>query len=163
MFSKGSKDWNHSLASPSRVRQNLWTFTSSIKWWEFIQSLECSKCASALSSGFPENSYLKLDQFICKCCCSAASWFFCWFCCCWFYCWFCPCLWLGAAAPSSLSAILILIYNLFISYPCLSCSLPISFFCPRCDTFIAIKFQLIPDAWIWWFTFPILGSNEFDN
>ena len=37
-----------------------------MKWWAFIQSLECSKCASASSSGFPENSGLKFDQFICK-------------------------------------------------------------------------------------------------
>ena len=110
VFSNGSKDWNHNLASPSRVRQNLWTFTSSMKQWAFIQSLEHSKCASAFSSGFPENSGLKVDQFIFKCCCPAPSWF----CCCWFCCWFCPCLWLGATAPSSASAILMLIYNLIL-------------------------------------------------
>ena len=62
MFSKGSKEWNHNLASPNSVRQNLWTFTSSSKQWAFIQSLEHSKCTSA-SSGFPENSGLKCDQF----------------------------------------------------------------------------------------------------
>ena len=113
VFSNGSKDWYHNLASPSRVRQNLWTFTSLMEWWAFIHLLEHSKCASASSSGFYENSGLKFDQFICKCHCPAPSWF----CCCWFHCWFYPCLWSGAAAPSSASAILILIYNLLISYP----------------------------------------------
>ena len=100
--SKGSKEWNHNLASPSNVRQNLWIFTSSLKRWAFIQSLECSRWGSASSSGFSENSGLKLDQFICKCHCPAASWF---------CCWFCPCLWLGAAAHSSLSAIFLTFIN----------------------------------------------------
>ena len=107
VFSKGSKEWNHNHASPNSVRQNLWTFTSSSKWWASIQSLEDSKCASASSSGFPENSGLKLDQFICKCHCPAASW--CWCC-------SCPCLQLGAAAPSSLFA-KFLTYN----FPILMC------------------------------------------
>ena len=122
ILSKVSKDWNHSLASPSSVRQNLCTLTSSIKWWAFIQSLEHSRCASASSSGFPENSGLKLDQFICKCHCPAASWF----CCCWLCCWFCPCLWLDAAAPSSLSAIFTLTYNLLILICCIIFLFPLS-------------------------------------
>ena len=116
LFPKGSIYWNHSLASPSRVRQNLWTFTSSLKLWAFTQSLECSKCASASSSGFPENSGLKFDQFIWICHCPAASWFGCCS-----NCWFCLCLWLGATAPSSLFAIfLTYIYNFFCSYLYLS-------------------------------------------
>ena len=103
VFSKGSKGWYHNLASPSSVRQNLWTFISSSNQWAFIQSLEHSRCTSASSSGFPENSGLKLDQFTYKCYCPPASWS---------CCWFCPCLWLGAAAPFSLFAILIgYIYN----------------------------------------------------
>ena len=63
--------------------------------------IECSKCASASSSGFSENSCLKLDQFICTCHCPAASWF-------------CSCLWLGAAGPSSA---IFLTYN----FPILIC------------------------------------------
>ena len=43
-----------------------------------------------------------------------------------FCCWFCPCLWLGAAAPSSLSAILILIYNPFILICCILFMFPLS-------------------------------------
>ena len=43
----------------------------------FIQSLVLSKCASASSSGFPENSGLKCDQFNCGICsagcCSAGA------------------------------------------------------------------------------------------
>ena len=108
----GSRDWNHNLASPNNVRQNLWTFTPSTKWWAFIKSFEQSRCASASSSGFPENSGLKFDQFMCECCCCpAGSWICC--CCCWFCCWFCcfyPCLWLGAAIPSPLSTISTLYY-----------------------------------------------------
>ena len=112
VFSKGSKEWNHNLASPNSVGQNLWTFTSSLKWWVFIQSLEHSRCASASSSGFPENSALKLDQFICKCHCPAGSWL---------CCWFCPCLWLGVTAPSSLSAIFFTyIYNFPTPVCCIS-------------------------------------------
>ena len=66
---KGSRESYHSLASPSNVRQNLWTFTLLTKQCAFIQSLEQSKCDSASASGFPENSGLKFDQFKCKCCC----------------------------------------------------------------------------------------------
>ena len=109
---KGSRDWNNNLASSSNVRQNIWAFTPSTKWWAFIQSFEQSKCPSASSSGFPENSGLKFDQFMCKCCCCVAgSWFYC---CCWFCCWFCPCLWLGTATLSPLSAIFTLNYNFLI-------------------------------------------------
>ena len=93
---KGSKEWYHNLASPSSLRQNLWTFVSWSKWWAFIQSFEHSKCASAPPSGFPENSGLKFDQLICKCLCPATSW--CWGC-------SCPCLQFGVAAPSSLFSI----------------------------------------------------------
>ena len=57
---KVSRDWNHNPAS-SNVRQNLWTFTPSIKQWAFIQSVEQGKCASASSLGFLENSGLIFD------------------------------------------------------------------------------------------------------
>ena len=40
---------------------------SSSKWWAFIQSFDCNKCASASSYGFPENSGLKFNQFKCRC------------------------------------------------------------------------------------------------
>ena len=66
----GSNEWYHNLASPSRVKQNLWTLTPSTKWYAFIQSLVWSRCASASSSGFPENSGLKWDQFKCPICCA---------------------------------------------------------------------------------------------
>ena len=101
---KGSRDWYHNLVSPNSKRQNLCTFISSSKQWAFIQSFECNKCASASSSGFPENSGLKFDQFKCRCLCLAASW-------CWG--WSCPCLWLGVAAPYSWFAI-VLLYNLYV-------------------------------------------------
>ena len=93
---KGSKEWYHNLASPNNVRQNLCTLISSSKWGASIQSFECSRYASASSSGFPENSGLKFDQLRCMCLCPTESWR-------WGY--SCPCLWLGMAAPSSLFAI----------------------------------------------------------
>ena len=65
----GSNEWYHSLASPNNVRQNLWTLTPSPKQCAFIQSFEWSRCTSASSSGFPENSGLKIDQFKCTTCC----------------------------------------------------------------------------------------------
>ena len=37
------------------------------------------------------------------------------------------------------------------SYPYMLHSLPGPFFHPRHDNFNALKFQLIPDTWIWWF------------
>ena len=66
----GLKDSYHNLASPTMVRQNLWTFTPSWNWCVFIHSLVLSKWASASSSGFPENSGLKCDQFNCSICCA---------------------------------------------------------------------------------------------
>ena len=109
----GSREWYHYLDSLNNVTQNLWTFTPLTKPCAFIQSFEQSRCASASSSVFPENSGLKFDQFKCKCCCfgSTGSWTCCCCCCCfWFcYCWFCCCCchWLDAGTPSSLSAIFI--------------------------------------------------------
>ena len=49
------------LASPTKVKQNLWTFTASGKSCVVIQSLVLNKCASTSSSGLPENSGLKCD------------------------------------------------------------------------------------------------------
>ena len=43
------------------------------KWCAFIQSLVLSKWASASSSGFPENSGLKCDQFNCTNCCPCCA------------------------------------------------------------------------------------------
>ena len=65
----GLKDSNHSLASVTNVRQNLWTFTPSWNWCVSIQSLVQSKCVF-LSSGIPENFGLKCDQFNCSICCA---------------------------------------------------------------------------------------------
>ena len=65
----GSNEWYHNLASPNIVRLNLWTFTPLTKQCVFIQSFEQSRCISASSSGFPENSSLKSDQFKCIICC----------------------------------------------------------------------------------------------
>ena len=62
----GSREWYQSLAFPSNLRQNLWTFTPLKKPCAFIQSFEQSKCTSASSSGFPENSGLKFNQFKCN-------------------------------------------------------------------------------------------------
>ena len=55
----------HNLASAVRVKQNLLTLASAGKLWVSIQSLVLRRCASASSSGFPENSGLKYDQFNC--------------------------------------------------------------------------------------------------
>ena len=60
----GLRDSYHNLASPTSVRQSLWTFTPSWNWWVSIQSFVLSWCASASSSVFPENSGLKCDQLI---------------------------------------------------------------------------------------------------
>ena len=49
----GYREWYHSLASPNKVRLNLWTFTPSTKQCVLIQSFKWSRCASASSSGFP--------------------------------------------------------------------------------------------------------------
>ena len=95
---RGCREWYHSLPSPNSVRQNLCTFISSLKWLVSIQSFEHSRCVSASSSGFPENSGLKFDQIRYMCLCLTASWS--WGC-------SCPCLQLGAAAPSSLFAIIL--------------------------------------------------------
>ena len=53
----------HNLASPKRVKQNLLTLWSLGKSCVVIQSFFLSKCASTSSSGFPEKSGLKWDQF----------------------------------------------------------------------------------------------------
>ena len=65
----GSNEWYNILASPNSVKQNLWTLTPSTKFCAFIQSLVQSRCAFVSSSGFPENSGLKWDQFKCTTCC----------------------------------------------------------------------------------------------
>ena len=65
----GLEDSYHNLDSLTNVKQNLWTFTPSWNWCVPIQSFILSKCASASSSGFPENSALKCDQFNCGMCC----------------------------------------------------------------------------------------------
>ena len=64
----GVKDSYHNLASPTNVKQNLWTFIPPRRLCVVIQSLVQSKWTSA-SSGFPENSGLKCDQFKCTSCC----------------------------------------------------------------------------------------------
>ena len=69
----------HNLASPIRVKQNLLTFWSSGKLCVSIQLLVLRRCSSASSSGFPENSGLKYDQFNCSGCAIAASKFWNWF------------------------------------------------------------------------------------
>ena len=64
-----SNEWYHNLASLNRVMQNLWTSTPSTKWCAVILLLVQSRWASASSSGFPENSGLKWDQFRSTICC----------------------------------------------------------------------------------------------
>ena len=139
---RGSREWYHSLASPNSVRQNLCTFISTLKWWASIQSFECSRCASASSSGFPKNSGLKFDQLRCISLCPTASWG--WGC-------SCPCLWLGAAAPSSLFAIISL-YTTDMLHS-FSLQLPSFLSIPNMINLLgqSHKFQLVPDTWIWWF------------
>ena len=61
----GLKVSYHNLASPVRVKQNLGILATSEKLCVFIQSFVLNKCASASSSGLPENSGLKYDQFNC--------------------------------------------------------------------------------------------------
>ena len=61
----GLRDLYHNLASPVRVKQNLCTFVSCRKFWVSIQSLVLNRCATASSSGLPENSGLKYDQLNC--------------------------------------------------------------------------------------------------
>ena len=144
----GYNEWYHSLASPNSVRQNLWTLIPSTKWCAFIQSFEWSRCASASSLGFPENSGLKLDQwrYTTFCCWPAWSWFYC-CCCCSCCCW---CCWfgggLGAGTPPSWSAIFILhyiysnpklylficiapIFTIYILSYLLSCLLSVPYYC----------------------------------
>ena len=98
----GSNEWYHSLASPNSVRQNIWTLTPSTKWCAFIQSFELSRCASASSSGFPENSGLEFDQFTCTTCCCWPAWsWICYGCCgCCYSCYCCCscCCWFGLGA-----------------------------------------------------------------
>ena len=50
------------LASPTKVKQNLWTFKASGKSCVVIQSLVLNKCASTSSSGLPENSGLNVTN-----------------------------------------------------------------------------------------------------
>ena len=67
----GVKNSYHNLAS-NNVRQNHWTLIPSRKWCVFIQLSVWSKWASTSSSGFPDKSGLKWDQFkhttCCVCC-----------------------------------------------------------------------------------------------
>ena len=68
LFPIGVSDSYDNLASPTKVKQNLYTFTSSGKLWVSIKSFVQRRCASASSSGLPSNSGLKCDQFsICWC------------------------------------------------------------------------------------------------
>ena len=53
----------HNLASPTNLKQNIWTFTPSWNECVSIQSLVLRRWASASSSGLPMNSGLKWDQF----------------------------------------------------------------------------------------------------
>ena len=62
-FAIGHNDSCHNLASPIKVRQNLSAFTPSEELWVSIQSFVQRKCDSASSSGLPENSGLKYNQF----------------------------------------------------------------------------------------------------
>ena len=54
---------HHNLASPNKVKQNLWTLTPPGNTWVSIQSFVLRRCTSPSSSGFPVNSDLKWDQF----------------------------------------------------------------------------------------------------
>ena len=90
-----SNEWYHNLAYPNSVNQNLWTLTPSIKWCTFIQLLEWTRCTSASSSGFPEKSGLKWDQFKCTIYCPSCwvvgvcvkgARLSCWCYCCWACC-----------------------------------------------------------------------------
>ena len=65
VITKGSNKAYHNLASPISVKQNLWTFTPSGKSCVFIQSFVLNRWASTSSSGLPEYSGLKWDQFRC--------------------------------------------------------------------------------------------------
>ena len=55
----------HNLASLVRVKQNLCTFATSGRLCISIQSFVVNKWTSTSSSGLPENSGLKYDQFNC--------------------------------------------------------------------------------------------------
>ena len=81
------KDSYHNLASPTNVKQNLWTLKPSRKWCAVNLLLVQSEWVSASDSGFPENSGFKCDQFKsttccpqcagcvgCCACCSGSSW-----------------------------------------------------------------------------------------
>ena len=83
----GVRDSYHNLASPTNVKQTLWTLITFGKWYAFVQSLVWSKWASESSSGFPEISGLKCDQFkctiycpccvgcmVCCVCCAGSGW-----------------------------------------------------------------------------------------
>ena len=59
----GLNDSYHILASPVKVKQNLCTFATSGTLCVSINLFVLNRCASASSSGLPENSGLKYDQF----------------------------------------------------------------------------------------------------
>ena len=59
----GLSDSYHNLASPTNVKQNLWTLIPSWNAWVSIQSFVLRRCASISLSSFPANSGLKCDQF----------------------------------------------------------------------------------------------------
>ena len=61
----GLSDSYQNLASPTKVKQNLLTFTASGNAWVSIQSFVLKRWASASSPGFPAHSSLKWDQFNC--------------------------------------------------------------------------------------------------
>ena len=59
----GLNDSHHILTSPTRVKENLYTFATSGKLCVSIQSFVLNRCASKSSSRLPENFGLKYDQF----------------------------------------------------------------------------------------------------
>ena len=61
----GLSDSYHNLASPNKVKQNLWTLPPSGNAWVSIQSFVLRRCASTSLSGFPANLGSKWDQFNC--------------------------------------------------------------------------------------------------
>ena len=61
----GLKVSYHKLALPVRVKQNFCTFATYEKLCVSIQSFVLNRGATASSSGLPENSGLKWDQFNC--------------------------------------------------------------------------------------------------
>ena len=81
----GLSDAYYNLASPTNVKQNLWTLMPSGKAWVSIQSLVLRRCASTSSSGFPANSGSRCNQS--NCC--TGPWLYWWSWLCRRYIWLC--------------------------------------------------------------------------